>query len=486
MKASAEIRAAKLRRWRENPNTMANEEFGFCPDKWQAEALAVFPSQDDDKKRLSLQACAGPGKSALIAIMAWNFLTCYVSKGEHPKGAAVSVTWDNLQDNLWPEMAKWMKRSEFLMRSFEWTKTRIFARDHPETWFLSARSWPKTANADQQGATLSGMHARYVAFFIDESGEIPTTVLKAAEQALSNCEWGKIVQAGNPTSHEGMLYTAATVLRSLWYIISITGDPDDKDRSPRIDIEWAKEQIRLYGRDDPWVMSYILGKFPPSSINSLLSPEEVQEAQARHLRSDEFDFAQKRIGVDIARDGDDRTVIFPRQGRASFRPAIMRNSRPAEVAARVALAQVRWNAEHIFLDDTGGWAGGVYDQLQLAGHSAIPINFSGKAIDPRYHNKRAEMWFEMAKWVKMGGALPRLSELVPELSMPQYTFRNARFLLEPKENIKKRLGTSPDLADALALTFALPEVAATHTALPVSAASQRMTMDYDPFEESRL
>src|SRR5574338_1652203 len=106
----------------------------------------------------------------------------------------------------------------------------------------------------------------------------------------------------------------------MWHTIRITGYPDDHNRSPRIDIDWAREQIKLYGRDNPWVMAYILGKFPPSSINTLLGPDEVAESIGRHLTEDKYGFAQKRIGVDVSRFGDDRTIIFPRQGLSAFTP----------------------------------------------------------------------------------------------------------------------------------------------------------------------
>src|SRR5688500_8361836 len=110
---------AKLVRWRENPASMVHEELHVeTIDKWQLRALQAFPSQDAEKMRISLLACVGPGKSAVMAWCGWNFLSCYGERGKHPKGAVVSTTWDNLQDNIWPEFSKWQSRSEFLKRSF--------------------------------------------------------------------------------------------------------------------------------------------------------------------------------------------------------------------------------------------------------------------------------------------------------------------------------------------------------------------------------
>jgi hypothetical protein len=117
----------------------------------------------------------------------------------------------------------------------------------PETWQLAARSYPKKANADELGATLSGLHSEYVLYLIDESGGVPPAIGRAAEQGLSNCKVGVIAQAGNPMSLESLLYESVTKLRGQWSVVRITGDPDDSARSPRIDITWAREQIAPTG-----------------------------------------------------------------------------------------------------------------------------------------------------------------------------------------------------------------------------------------------
>jgi hypothetical protein len=454
------VAAAQIRGWRESPETFVREQFGVEPDLWQIDTLRAFA--DPAIPRISLQACAGPGKTAVMAWCAWNFLSCYGDKGEHPKGVACAITWNNLNDNLWPELAKWQTRSPYLSHAFTWTHERISANDHPETWFLAARSWPKSASADEQGKTLSGLHGAYVLALIDESGAIPETVLRAAEQALATRPvFGKILQSGNPLTLDGMLYAAATRLRAQWHVIRITGDPDDPRRSPRIDLTWARDQIANYGRDNPWVKAYILGQFPPGSVNALLGVEEVEAAMARHYLLPQYEWAQKRIGVDVARYGDDRTVLFPRQGLVAFPPVVMRHGRntavSVDIAARVMTGKLKWGSELEFFDATGGWAAGAVDILRSNRYSPIDVQFASKANDPRFANKRAEIWFHMAEWVQRGGALPKDAALVTELTTPTYLFQHGKFLLEGKDQIKKRLGASPDLADALALTFGLPD-----------------------------
>lgn len=435
-----------------------------------------------------MQACKGVGKTTFLSWCIWWFLACQGEKGEHPKGAATSISEKNIDDNLWPELAKWKGRSPFLTEAFEWTKSRVSSREFPETWFFSKRTWPKSGDPQEQSITLAGLHAKYLMFVLDESGGIPDAVMAAAEGGLTGSDggWQKILQGGNPTHREGPLHRAATTERHLWKLIIITGDPDNPKRSSRQSLQWAKEQIEKFGRDNPWVLVNVFGEFPPSSINSLLGPNEVNPALGKHLREDQYSWAQKRLGVDVARFGDDRTVIFPRQGLAAFRPVEMRGARTTEIAARVAAAKMKWGSELEFIDGTGGWGMGVVDNLVAAGYAPQDIQFHGKATDARYLNKRAEMWFKMAEWVKKGGALPPLPELGRELTAPTYTFVNGKFQLEHKDQIKSRLGFSPDLADALCLTFALPEMPKSEKFPGVLDQGGKVLSEYNPYSDDRM
>lgn len=176
----------------------------------------------------------------------------------------------------------------------------------------------------------------------------------------------------------------------------------------------------------------------------------------RHYRIDQYSHAPMVLGLDVAREGDDRSVLFPRQGLVAYKPLIYRNAKSPFLAGAVAQHEDRVEADGTIIDGTGGWGTGVFDALVQMGRSPFDCQFAGKPFDEQYANKRAEIWFEMAKWVKGGGALPDIPELVAELTVPTYSFKGDKLLMEPKEQIKKRLGRSPDLADALALTFAFP------------------------------
>lgn len=478
----------KLKTWRENPVKFVYDNFKVDPDPWQIDALEPLGGSFNPRRRVAMKACTGPGKSACEAWAGWHRLSCFSSPGEHPKGVALSGEGrDNLRDNLWAELSKWQQRSEFLKSAFTWNKEQIYANDHRETWFLSARSYAKDADAEAIGQSLSGLHSQYPFVLLDETGGMPTQVGQKAEQIFTGgVVDGLIMQAGNPTSTDGLLYHTCTMAKDIWRVITITADPDDPKRTTRVDIEHAREQIKRHGRDNPWVMATILGLFPPSSLNKLLGPDEVEAAMGRHVTDDKYNFSQKRLGIDVARFGDDRTVIFPRQGLAAFKFVEMRNARTNEIAARVAKAKADWGSELEFVDGTGGFGSGVIDAMIQAGHSPYEIHFSGKAMDPRYLNKRAEMWFEMAAWVKRGGGLPNDSTLSKELTAPTYTFNGGKFQLESKDQIKARLGFSPDICDALCLTFAMPDMPRQDSLEALTSKAGKLLSEYDPFGPDRM
>jgi len=470
-----------IARWHNDAVAFVRECFGVEPDPWQLHALRLVVKRST--RRLAFKACKGPGKTAVLAwIILWFLATRWQSKV-----GCTSVTEGNIDANLWPELSKWIGRSSFITASFVWTSTRVSRRGvEGSNWFAEKRAWPKTGTADAQANALAGFHADHVMFVLDESGGIPQGVMVAADAVLANLGTeAKVIQSGNPTHTTGPLHRACTIDRHLWELVEITGDPDRPDRSTRIDPVWAREQIASYGRENPWVMVNVLGQFPPSSINALLGIEDVNAAMRRHLRIDAYDWAQKRLGVDVARFGDDRTVIFPRQGLASFWPVVLRNLKTTEIAARTMLCMKRWKGcELALIDDTGHWGHGVIDNLSTGGWPVIGINYAGKALDPRYRNRRAEFWMLGAEAIKNGAALPPIPAMIPEFTEPTYTFVNGVFVLEEKDQIKARLTYSPDMADAYMQTYALPDVPG--EMMQRLAGRNRVAQDGDPYAQANV
>lgn len=494
--------AQTLRDWRADPVLFVRANFGVDPEPWQADYLHAYAQPG--KKRLAAQAAVGVGKSAVKSWAAWHFLSTIYNPaqhpGKHPVGYALSISGENLASGLWKELAVWRARSPFLQHQFEWTAEKVFHKEHPATWWIKARAYAKSATPEVQGATLSGLHGPYILGLLDEVGEMHPALGRRAEQLLSDaeCEFGAILASGNPTSISGLLYAIATA-GSGWQVVRVTGDPEDPRCSSRTDKAWAAEQIDRYGRDNPWVMAHILGQFPPGGLNALLGPDEVREAMERSYLEDAFGWSQRRFGVDVARFGDDRTVIFPRQGLVAFRPVEMRHQDTNYISANVLERGTRWGVEMVLIDDTGHWGHGVVDNLNAtSGLSVVPVNFADtKTINPRYFNRRTEMWFEMAEWVKRGGSLPKVDGLLEELTAATYYFQGGKVRLVEKDAIKEQIGRSPDLADALAVSFALPDMPSQFTAEEAVAmrtlgrqmhrkpgkVPSRMATERDPFHD---
>jgi hypothetical protein len=221
--------------------------------------------------------------------------------------------------------------------------------------------------------------------------------------------------------------------------------------------------------------------FSAAGDDQLLSLTDAETAAHRVAIPGSADYAPVILGVDPARFGNDRSVIFRRQGLVAFEPSVYRGIDNMDLAGRVAQHIEQHHPDAVFID--AGAGSGVIDRLRQLGHDVIEVNFGGKANDARYVNKRTEMWYSLADWIRAGATIPNSNDLKLELATPTYKFDAAnRICLESKDDIRKRLpdSGSPDLADALALTFAHPVVKRVRGIPGVHNQSNRG--QYDPYE----
>lgn len=442
------------RRWKAQPSTMVRELFGVEPDAWQVRVLDVFPNTP----RLALKACKGPGKTTVLAWLCWNFLLTR----KNPNIAATSISGDNLKDGLLKEMSKWYEKCALLQQAFVITNTRIFAKQAEKNWWMSFRTWPRSGDTSSQAATLAGLHEDNVMFILDEAGDIPPAVLVTAEAALSSCVEGHVLIAGNPTSLDGALYYAESdrIERGgKWQTYSITADPDDPERAPRVSIEYARDMIRRHGRDNPWVQVNIFGEFPKSSISSLIGVDEVEAAMRRSYREHDIRDSVKVMSIDVARL-EDQSVIARRQGLQVFPFVRYRNINGLQGASIVNRMWNEFNPDGVLIDATGGHGYSWMDQLQVLGRQVIPVGFAEKAhAVERFYNRRAEMAWRLVEAIRNGLALPPegtegANELMLALTKTTYTFKGDRIILEDKDDVKAKLGFSPDEMDALMIGYA--------------------------------
>jgi hypothetical protein len=178
-----------------------------------------------------------------------------------------------------------------------------------------------------------------------------------------------------------------------------------------------------------------------------------------------------RVGVDVARFGDDKTVITFRRGRLLIKQIVLSGLSTTQVAARVKVEvdAFREMPEQIAVDTIGVGAG-VADQLRVFYECVQDVNSSIRLSDGKNYNMRALMWREMKDWINSGVSMPNDGELKSELCALRYSFKGGEMLIESKDDAKKRGIKSPDRADSLALTFAYPT--ATYTGASVIQAAQ--------------
>ena len=199
----------------------------------------------------------------------------------------------------------------------------------------------------------------------------------------------------------------------------------------------------------------MLCDFTVSAFNILITIDMVETAVARHYTEAQIKGMPCILGVDVARFGDDRSVIACRQGEVLYEPQVYKGIDNMELVARIIEAIRKYDPVAVFIDAGGG--SGVIDRLRQLGYTnIIEVAFGSSAENKdKYINLRTEMWHKMADWIRSTGSLPDMPELKAELTVVEYGFDNAdRRKLKKKEDIKKDFGMSPDIADAVALTFA--------------------------------
>ena len=254
------------------------------------------------------------------------------------------------------------------------------------------------------------------------------------------------------------------------------------------EIERVKKEMT-----EPQFRQEMLCDFSASSENRFISIDLVNDARTREAVCGIYD--PLIMGVDVGRFGDDESVIYIRKGRdgRTHPPLRYRGLDTMALATRVAEQYEFFRADGLFVDE-GGVGGGVVDRLRQLRVPVIGVQFGGRPdrSQPgqefvRYANKRAEMYGNVREWLK-GGAIPDDNDLAQELTGIEYGFVLREgvdaILLESKDDMKKRGIGSPDIADALALTFAYPVQANRNAGRAAAFLRPQVQADYDPYQDA--
>ena len=221
--------------------------------------------------------------------------------------------------------------------------------------------------------------------------------------------------------------------------------------------------------------------FQTSGKGLLIQPEDILEA--RKMKNIKPHGARVG-GCDPAGDGEngDRTVFAIRQGRVLLYTETMQGKKTTEIAARLAHLYQHWRLDRMFVEKDGLGAG-VVDRAQELIQGVVGVNAGEAPMQPdRYFNKRAEMWGEMAKWfADKPVSIPDDDELQADLTCMRACFdSNSRLKLEPKTKIRKDFGRSPDIGDAMGLTFAYPVSSLYDEAIEFENESVKRRKEYKP------
>lgn len=418
------------------------EEFDG-PDVWQAEQLIRIGEAFKENPLCSLREATasghGIGKSAEVAfIVLWA-----MSTRPHLNGVVTANTLPQLTTKTWRELAVWHKR---LINEhwFKWSATKFYHRQHPETWFVAA-----VPNTEHNSEAFAGLHATHVLVIYDEASGIPDKIWEVSEGAMTTPRAMWFVY-GNPTKNTGRF-------RECFY--------SDKDRWVRrqIDSRTAKmtnkEEIsawvEVYGEDSDFIRVRVRGVFPRVGDMQFISSDLVDRAMYWECPYEAHFQLPILIGVDVARYGDDKTIIAVRQGRKLLELRKFRELNTMQVATMVADAIREFRPAATFVDGIGVGAG-VVDRLRMLNYEIVEVNAGVKADDyETYFNKRAEMWDRMRVWLRDGCDIPNDAELRQSLIGIEYAFDAKELMrMERKQDMKKRGLNSPDEGDGIAMTFA--------------------------------
>jgi hypothetical protein len=435
------------------------------PRTWQRKTLEdikIHLANPETRYQPYLEAVAsghGIGKSALIAmIIEWAMSTC-----EDCKIICTAGTGKQLQTKTVPEVQKWIRMA---INSHWWDinaeSIRVKDVEHAQLWRTDFITW--NAKASEPFAGLHNLGKRIVVIF-DEASSIDDIIWEVTEGVLTDEDTEIIwIAFGNPTRNTGAFYKAITGANR-WKKRQIDSRTVEGTNKVLLDA-----QIAEWGEDSDRARVRIRGEFPRGGSTQFIAGDVVAAARKRVVEG--YQSMPVILGVDVARFGDNRSVIFKRQGRKAEIPGgkaqgVMYGQDTQQVGARV---QERIDAEKpdAVVIDGDGIGGAVVDYLAARGYSQrtwpdgrkmVLVEFHGghASSDPnKYFNKRTEIWGLGKDWLE-GGQIPDDPEMETDLTGPDYGYHPSRgcIMLETKDEMRSRGVDSPDFGDAWAMTFAV-------------------------------
>jgi hypothetical protein len=424
--------------WRQPGQLLENDG----PDTWQRDFLLELGKQVRTGKtpiRMCVVSGHGVGKSVLCAWL------CHWLMSTRPRarGTATANTFAQLSTKTWAAVQSW-GRLLINRHWFQITTESMYFDGLKDSWAVSALSCK-----EENSEAFAGQHAPTSFYLFDESSAIPEKIWEVAEGGLTDSE-AFIFAFGNPTRNTGKFQRITFGSeRERWTRFSI-----DSRNSKFANQELIKQWAEDYGEDSDFFRVRVRGECPRAGSSQLIPTDLV--SAARKFKAVGHRGMPKIMAADIARFGDDKTVIALRQGRKAHILAKLTGQDTVQVAERI-IHLIGLHAPDAVVVDGDGLGAGVVDQMRARNHNVFEFHGGATPRDAQmYFNRRAEVWGKLGDWLKLGAEIPDDPELEVDLTAPQYGFSNkGQIQLEKKEDMKKRGLASPDLGDALAMTFAV-------------------------------
>lgn len=396
----------------------------------------------------------GVGKTSELA--AWAIEDAVLNPGT--RITLVGPKFDNVKDGLFAEIRDLYFNA----------KIPLGGDMQTSRWLLGSRWDIACAGADTPSSFQGRRGKLRTKVVIDEAqGDIGPEYWDALLSLMTQ-EGSQFIASGNPITSGGRFREIATNHALGWHVISLSAldHPNIRQRRevlPGPSWEDLERKRKQWGENDPRWIARVLGRFPPASADQLVSEDWFAagcERLERPGRQVIPELKGRRIGVDVARQGDDSCVLVVLEDGVVIHVETWEHARLTETAARTQAAATRFGVEghNVHLDVTGIGAGAA-DDLQRVGMAVDEVNFGAGPVGDwpeltsgmEVKNRRGELHWIAARLIERGEVVvpAEFAAIRSEAVQPRYRWPNGCFVVEEKESIKKRIGRSPDYFDAL-------------------------------------
>ena len=414
------------------------------PDWWHKEVFQTIKDYlaSSDTMPLCIAVASGHGaaKTTLAAWLMYWFMSCRLN----PQIVCTANTETQLNTKTWRELAKWHKMA-LNREAFDWTATSFYLKAHPETWKANAIPW-----SENNTEAFAGTHEENVLVIFDEASKISDKIWEVSDGVFTTKKNIWIV-LGNGTRNVGRFYECFHKHKARWKTWNI-----DSRKCRAANKEYLERLVEQYGGEDSDQSRVrVRGLFPKTATRQLISTDAVEKAM--NYEAEGFEYMPTVMGCDIARFGENSSTICVRKGRKVFDIEVLPKQDLMTTAHCIAEAMKKHRPIQTFIDGSGIGAG-VVDKLRQLNFQVVDVNGGNSSINPRFLNKRAEMWFALKEEIENERfELPKDQRLKDELTCLEFDYTDkGRIRLDRKQDIFDKYGFSPDLADALAYTYAYP------------------------------